>query len=69
MAREGTRGLHCHVRMRPRQGKMNILFSSEQNGCFAHLRDEDLLRAEGRLASASCRLVGERLIGTYHPEA
>ena len=40
---------------RLRQGKKIILFSSEQNGCSAHLKDGDLLRAEGRLASAWVR--------------
>jgi hypothetical protein len=46
-ARQRTGGL-----LSPRQDKKIILFSSEQNECSAHLRDEDLLRAEGWLASA-----------------
>lgn len=55
-ARQRTGGLLSPAEARTpapsRQGKKIILFSSEQNRCFAHLKDEDLVRAEVWLASA-----------------
>jgi len=40
---------------RLRQGKNIILFSSEQNRCFAHLKDRDLVRAGVRWRAVGSR--------------